>query len=220
MATIRTLHAVQCDCLLDQLLYHDKSTCGPGRWSCVMFTKGPTVSVMLFTQVAPGDYLLVQTEIVALYQGVLALMLGGVKFHPSSRQIRIGSSQTGKPNQTIIFLGTYDDSDPSVYDSVVYTPKPSFLLRCSPHRKSARPPYNSQLIMRTWPWRLHSRVSNDHVLHCWIVMLSLKEKVCATGSPATVIGRRSIARRESIIFPCPSHTDERDRANQLTPTIE
>jgi hypothetical protein len=34
---------------------------------------------------------------------------------------------------------------------------------------------NSQLIMRTWPRRLHSQVSNDHVLHCWmIVMLSLK----------------------------------------------
>jgi hypothetical protein len=57
-----------------------------------MFTKGPTISVM--------------------DRGALALMLGGVNFYPSCRQIRIGSSQTGTPNQSILFLGTYDDSDP------------------------------------------------------------------------------------------------------------
>ena len=39
-------------------------------------------------------------------------MLGGVNFYPSCRQISIGSSQTGTPNQSILFLGTYDDSDP------------------------------------------------------------------------------------------------------------
>jgi hypothetical protein len=87
-----------------------------------MFMKGPTISMMLFTQVAPGDYL-VQTEIIVVHQGALALMPGGFEFYPSCRQIRVGSSQADTTNQYILFLGTHNDNEPSIYNSVVYIPK-------------------------------------------------------------------------------------------------
>lgn len=68
---------------------------------------------MLFAQVASRDYL-VLTKTIVTYQGALAVMLSRVEFYPSYRQIRVGSSQTGTPNQTILFLGTYGDNDLSI----------------------------------------------------------------------------------------------------------
>jgi hypothetical protein len=56
---------------------------------------GKPASVILPTQVAPGDYL-VRHEIIALH---LAVTLGGAESYPSCTQIRVGGSQTGTPNQ-------------------------------------------------------------------------------------------------------------------------
>jgi len=74
-------------------------------------------SVTLPTQVAPGDYL-VRHEIIALH---LAVTLGGAEFYPSCTQIRVGGSQTGTPNQTVSFPGAYNDNDPGIHDTSVYS---------------------------------------------------------------------------------------------------
>ncbi|KAH9985301.1 glycosyl hydrolase family 61-domain-containing protein [Russula vinacea] len=77
---------------------------------------GKPISVTLPTQVAPGDYL-IRNEIIALH---LAETLGGAEFYPSCTQVRIGGSQTGTPNQTVLFPGAYNDNDPGIFDPNVY----------------------------------------------------------------------------------------------------
>jgi hypothetical protein len=91
----------------------------------MMFTKGPTISVtrMLFTQEAPGNYL-VQTDIVVFHQGALSSL--------DARRSRVLSILQTNPrwqlasgyDQPIHSLPrTHNDNDPSIYNSVVYTPK-------------------------------------------------------------------------------------------------
>jgi hypothetical protein len=77
---------------------------------------GKPISVTLPTQVAPGDYL-IRNEIIALH---LAQTLGGAEFYPSCTQVRIGGSQTGTPNQTVLFPGAYNDNDPGIFDPNIY----------------------------------------------------------------------------------------------------
>jgi hypothetical protein len=48
------------------------------------------------------------------------MSLGGTEFYPSCTQILISGSQTGTPNQTVSFLGAYNDNDPGICDPSVY----------------------------------------------------------------------------------------------------
>ena len=84
-------------------------------WDSIVNGKPATLS--LPTDVASGDYL-VRHEIIALH---LAVTQGGAEFYPSCTQIRIGGSQTGTPNQTVSFPGAYNDNDPGIYDTNVYS---------------------------------------------------------------------------------------------------
>jgi Auxiliary Activity family 9 (formerly GH61) len=54
--------------------------------------------------------------------------LGGAEFYPSCTQIRVGGSQTGTPNQTVLFPGAYSDTDPGVYDPSVYSPGAPYIF--------------------------------------------------------------------------------------------
>jgi hypothetical protein len=81
---------------------------------------GAPASVTLPTQLAAGDYL-IRHEIIALH---LAVTRGGCEFYPSCTQLRVGGSQTGKPNETVAFPGAYSDDDPGIYDPNVYAPGP------------------------------------------------------------------------------------------------
>jgi hypothetical protein len=93
------------------------------------------ISVTLPTQVAPGDYL-VRNEIIALQ---LAVSLGGAEFYPSCTQIRVGGSQTGTPNQTVLFPGAYNDNDPGIYDPNVYSPGAAYIFPGPPVSNLASP---------------------------------------------------------------------------------
>ena len=92
-------------------------------------------SVTLPTQIAPGDYL-VRHEIIALH---LAVTLGGAEFYPSCTQIRVGGSQTGTPNQTVSFPGAYNDNDPGIYDTSIYSPGASYTFPGGPVSNLASP---------------------------------------------------------------------------------
>lgn len=96
---------------------------------------GKPVSVTLPTNVAPGDYL-VRHEIIALH---LAVTLGGAEFYPSCTQVRIGGSQTGTPNQTVLFPGAYNDNDPGIYDPNVFTPGADYVFPGPPVSNLASP---------------------------------------------------------------------------------
>jgi hypothetical protein len=96
---------------------------------------GKPASVTLPTQVAPGDYL-VRHEIIALH---LAVTLGGAEFYPSCTQIRVGGSQTGTPNQTVSFPGAYNDNDPGIYDTSIYSPGASYTFPGGPVSNLASP---------------------------------------------------------------------------------
>jgi hypothetical protein len=48
------------------------------------------------------------------------ISLGGAEFYPSCTQILVGGSQTGTPNQTVSFLGAYNDNDPGICDPSLY----------------------------------------------------------------------------------------------------
>jgi hypothetical protein len=96
---------------------------------------GSPVSVVLSTQVATGQYL-VGHEIIALH---LAVTLGGAEFHPSHTQIRIGGSQTGTPNQTVLFPGAYNDNDPGIYVPKVYSSGAAYTFLGPPVSNLASP---------------------------------------------------------------------------------
>jgi len=96
---------------------------------------GSPVSVTLPTQVAPGDYL-VRHEIIALH---LAVTQGGAEFYPSCTQIRVGGSQTGTPNQTVLFPGAYNDNDPGIYDPSIYSPGAAYVFPGPPVSNLASP---------------------------------------------------------------------------------
>ena len=87
------------------------------------------------TKVAPGDYL-VRNEIIALQ---LAVSLGGAEFYPSCTQIRVGGSQKGTPNQTVLFPGAYSDTDPGIYDPNVYSPGSPYICPGPPVSNLASP---------------------------------------------------------------------------------
>ena len=93
------------------------------------------ISVTLPEKVAPGEYL-VRNEIIALQ---LAVSLGGAEFYPSCTQIRVGGSQTGTPNQTVLFPGAYSDNDPGIYDPNVYTPGAPYIFPGPPVSNLASP---------------------------------------------------------------------------------
>ncbi len=67
---------------------------------------------------ASGNYL-IRHEIIALH---LATQRGGAEFYPACAQLRIGGSQTGKPNdnELVSLPGAYSDGDPGIYDPDVY----------------------------------------------------------------------------------------------------
>ena len=96
---------------------------------------GKPISVTLPTQVAPGDYL-IRNEIIALH---LAETLGGAEFYPSCTQVRIGGSQTGTPNQTVLFPGAYNDNDPGIFDPNVYNNGASYTFPGPPVSNLASP---------------------------------------------------------------------------------
>ena len=93
------------------------------------------ISVTLPTNVAPGDYL-VRSEIIALH---LATSLGGAEFYPSCTQIRVGGSQTGTPNQTVLFPGAYNDNDPGIFDPNLFTPGTPYVFPGPPVSNLASP---------------------------------------------------------------------------------
>jgi hypothetical protein len=93
------------------------------------------ISVTLPEKVAPGEYL-VRNEIIALQ---LAVSVGGAEFYPSCTQIRVGGSQTGTPNQTVLFPGAYSDNDPGIYDPNVYTPGAAYIFPGPPVSNLASP---------------------------------------------------------------------------------
>jgi hypothetical protein len=96
---------------------------------------GKPVSVTLPTNIAAGDYL-IRHEIIALH---LAMTLGGAEFYPSCTQVRIGGSQTGTPDQTVLFPGGYNDNDPGIFDPNVYTPGADYTFPGPPVSNLASP---------------------------------------------------------------------------------
>ena len=90
-----SVHRALVPCVLSYtnlLLWHKNST-----------VNGQSISVTLPNTISPGGYL-VHHEIIAFH---VAVTLGGAEFFLSCTQILIGGSQTGTPDQTVSFLGTY-----------------------------------------------------------------------------------------------------------------
>ena len=96
---------------------------------------GQPIAVTLPTNVASGDYL-VRNEIISLQQ---AVSLGGAEFYISCTQIRVGGSQIGTPNQTVLFPGAYSDSDPGIYDPNVFSPGAPYIFPGPPVSNLASP---------------------------------------------------------------------------------
>jgi hypothetical protein len=65
--------------------------------------------------------------------------LGGAEFYPSCTQVRIGGSQTGTPNQTVLFPGAYNDNDPGIYDPNVYASGAAYTFPGPPVSNLASP---------------------------------------------------------------------------------
>jgi hypothetical protein len=85
---------------------------------------GSPVTLTLPANIAPGQYL-VRQEIIALH---LATTLGGAEFYPSCTQINVGGSQTGTPNQTVLFPGAYSDTDPGILDPTVFNAGDTYIF--------------------------------------------------------------------------------------------
>ena len=85
---------------------------------------GAPITLTLPPNIAPGGYL-VRQEIIALH---LAQTEGGAEFYPSCTQIMVGGSQTGTPNQTVLFPGAYSDTDPGILDTTVFNAGATYIF--------------------------------------------------------------------------------------------
>jgi len=93
---------------------------GSAQWVQQDVYDGGVDTVTIPSNLAPGNYL-VRHEIIALH---LATQPRGAEFYPGCSQLRIGGSQTGKPDDSelVSLPGAYSDDDPGIYDPDVYNP--------------------------------------------------------------------------------------------------
>ena len=84
----------------------------------------------------------------------LTVTLGRAEFYPSCTQIRVGGSQTGTSNQSVLFPGAYNDNYQGFYDPSVCEPGVAYTFPGPPVSNLASPAdMTSQLsLSRRVPW--------------------------------------------------------------------
>lgn len=158
-----------------------------GVWEQAALMRGARANVRIPSNLAAGNYLL-RHEIIALH---LATQRGGSEFYPGCVQLRVGGSQTGKPNPAdlVSFPGAYSDNDPGIFAPRIFDTNAPYQM---PGPRVARlgegaPSNNNGGSSTTRPAATSTRAAS-----------STTTRAAATGKPRPTSGSCRLKKREPV----------------------